>query len=85
VFRAGKVALAVCPSRVLAEAGWATELIDWWMWSVTWDGTGTPRGAPRWPFKGGLLRQPARLVQAVKILHAEWPSVRAEPREIRES
>lgn len=82
MFRAGDVALTVCPSRTLADAGWAYELVDWWLWSVVWDGTtGMPSGPPRWPFRGGLIRQPARLVQAAKILRSEWPAVRASGKE----
>lgn len=76
----------VCPSRLLAEAPWAAELIDWWTWSVRWDGmSGQPFGPPVWPFPGGLLRQPNRLVQACKVLRAEWPNLqtRTRPQERR--
>lgn len=76
MYRAGDVKVTTCPSRLLSESGWAAELIDWWLWSVHWDLRGMPIGPPRWPFKGGLLRQPAQLVQAVKILRSEWPNVR---------
>jgi hypothetical protein len=69
--------VTVCPSRLLAEAQWAEEFLEWWIWSVRWDGmTGQPTSAPRWPFPGGLLRQPRRLVDACKLLRAEWPYVR---------
>lgn len=76
VFRAGTVETTVCPSRLLAETPWAEDFVDWWLWSVEWDGmTGQPRGAPRWPFRGGLLRQPLRLVEACRLMRAEWPHV----------
>jgi hypothetical protein len=70
------LAVSICPSRLLAEATWAEEFLEWWVWSVKWDGmTGQPSGTPEWPFPGGLLRQPKRLVDACKILRAEWPYV----------
>jgi hypothetical protein len=69
--------VTVCPSRLLAENPWAEEFVDWWLWSVEWSSwNGMPSGAPRWPFPGGLLRQPHRLVQACKLLRAEWPQVK---------
>src|SRR5512139_90312 len=76
---APRVAVTVCPSRLLAEAPWASEFVEWWMWSVRWDpSTGNPLGAPRWPFRGGLLRQPRRIFEACKVLAAEWPYVKRE-------
>jgi hypothetical protein len=55
------------------------ELLEWWIWSVRWDGmSGQPIGAPRWPRPGGLLRQPAWLLDAVKLLRYEWPHVKRE-------
>jgi hypothetical protein len=84
VYRAGpadargrrSVEVSVCPSRLMAEAPWALEFVEWWLWSVRWDGmSGSPSGAPRWPFKGGLKHQPRRLFEACKLLRAEWPSV----------
>jgi hypothetical protein len=49
------------------------------VWSVGWDGmTGQPTGAPRWPFPGGLVRQPNRLVEACKLLRNEWAHVERE-------
>lgn len=67
------IAVTVCPSRLLAENRWAEEFLEWWMWSVRWDGmSGMPLGAPEWPRRGGLLRQPRRLVEACKLLRAEW-------------
>lgn len=73
--------MTVCPSRLLREAEWAEEFLEWWTWSVPWDGaTGMPLGAPRWPLRGGLLRQPSRLVQACKLLRSEWPYVSRGPK-----
>lgn len=80
------VEVSVCPSRLLADAPWALELIEWWMWSVRWDAmNGQPSGAPRWPFKGGLRRQPRRLFDACKLLRAEWPSVARPKSEAKEA
>jgi hypothetical protein len=35
--------------------------------------SGAPSGPPEWPFPGGLLNQPARLVDEVDLLRSEWP------------
>jgi hypothetical protein len=88
VFRAGTVATTVCPSRVLADNPAALEFVDWWLWSARWeidprDGERQPVGAPRWPFRGGLRRQPNRLVEACKLLSAEWPLVAIGGGEVR--
>jgi hypothetical protein len=40
--------------------------------------TGQPSGAPRWPRRGGLLRQTNRLFQACQLLRAEWPRLSRE-------
>ncbi len=78
--------MTVCPSRLLAEAPWAEEFLEWWLWSVEWDSwSGMPSGAPRWPFRGGLLRQPRRLVQACKLLRAEWPHVKNVSRQHKDA
>jgi len=54
------------------------EAINWWLGSVSFDGfTGRPTGPPEWPFRGGLLRQPARLAEAAQVLAGEWPHLRA--------
>ncbi len=68
------VAVTVCPSRLLRDAPWAEEFLEWWLWSVGWVG-GQPTGAPAWPFPGGVLRQPRRLVDACALLRDEWPYV----------
>jgi hypothetical protein len=34
-----------------------------------------PSGMPEWPYPGGMLRQPARLVDAVRILQAEMQHI----------
>lgn len=66
-------ALTVCPSRVLSENPEATELVEWFLGSTRFEGmTGAASGPPEWPFRGGYWRQPARLVQAVKLLRGEW-------------
>jgi hypothetical protein len=66
---------------MLAEDPWALDFVEWWLWSVEWDGmTGEPRkGAPRWPFRGGVLRQPRRLIEACALLRAEWPKLERRP------
>jgi hypothetical protein len=69
------VEVTVCPSRLLADAPWAEEFVEWWLWTVTWQ-AGQPTGRPTWPFRGGLLRQPRRLVDACALLRDEWPYVR---------
>jgi hypothetical protein len=38
--------------------------------------TGQPIGVRRWPFPGGVMRQPAPVVQAARILLAEFETVR---------
>lgn len=81
MFRAGSVSTTVCPSRILADSPAAVDFVDWWLWSIEWDGmTGGPRGAPRWPYRGGVLRQPNRLVEACRLLRSEWPQVAAAAR-----
>ncbi len=69
------VAVTVCPSRLLAEAPWAEEFVEWWVWSIEWDINGRPIGLPKWPLPGGLRRQPRRLFEACKLLRLEWPYV----------
>jgi len=41
--------------------------------------SGAP-GLPEWPYRGGMLRQPAQIVDAVSLLRAEWPYVPREKR-----
>lgn len=73
------VEVSVCPSRLLSDAPEAEEFVEWWLWSVRWDPQhGQPSGAPRWPFPGGLLRQPRRVFEAAKLLRSEWPQVGAK-------
>jgi hypothetical protein len=44
--------------------------------SSPWDGmSGQPCGPPEWPRRGGILRQDARLVEAVALLRGEWSHV----------
>jgi hypothetical protein len=68
----------VCPSRIIAAFPEANDIIAWWVDSSPWSydpnsGMGTPSGPPEWPFPGGLLNQPAPLVEAVSILRSELP------------
>lgn len=52
------------------------QLINWWQLSSPWDGlTGQPCGPPEWPRRGGILHQPAKLVEATNILRAEWSHI----------
>lgn len=63
----------MCPSRIIKEAPWTLELMDWWYFSSTFDGlSGQPAGPPDWPYPGGYARQPNKLIQAVKLLRIEW-------------
>lgn len=58
---------------------WVHSLIDWWQLSSHWDvGHGMPAGPPEWPNPGGLLAQPAKLVQAVTVLRSEIAHVRQD-------
>ena len=69
----------MCPSRLLAEAPWAGEVVEWWYWSSTFDGmSGAPVGPPEWPYPGGMLHQPARLAEAVKVLRVEWAAMQED-------
>ncbi len=56
---------------------WAGDFVEWWTWSIRWDPLSSmPIGPPRWPFPGGLLRQPRRIFEACKLLKNEWPYVK---------
>lgn len=84
VFASGPhVAVTVCPARLLQDAPEAEAVLAWWLESSTFDGmAGAPNGPPEWPLPGGLLMQPARLVQAVSVLRSEWahlPRERSRP------
>lgn len=75
----------VCPARLLEEDdGEAIELVQWWLSTTHWEPmSGTPIGSPEWPYQGGELRQPNRLVEAVRLLKAEWSHLerdRPEPK-----
>ena len=67
----------MCPSRTLAEDdGEAADVVRWWVASTRFDGmSGMPSGPPEWPFKGGILNQPGKLVDAVDLLRGEWSYV----------
>jgi hypothetical protein len=60
----------------------AIEVVDWWLSSTSFDPfSGQPLGPPEWPLKGGMFRQPAVLVEAVRLLRSEWAHVeRAAPK-----
>jgi len=67
----------VCPSRILADHPEAEALVAWWVESSPWDPwMDGPAGPPEWPRPGGLMRQAAKLVEAVRILRNEWPKLR---------
>lgn len=76
------MATTVCPSRLLSEdGGLARETVEWWMLEtdfvpVAGLGGGTlVTGRTRWPYPGGYLRQPARLIAAVNLLRSEWSTI----------
>lgn len=57
----------------MREQPWTIQMIEWWQLSSRWDGTtGHPSGPPEWPEPGGILSQPANLVEAVRLLRSEW-------------
>jgi len=74
--------VSVCPSRILADDDLgALAIAEWWLLSAPPDPlTGDRAGMPEWPFPGGLWNQPARLVDAVQVLRAEWPHVFEGPK-----
>jgi hypothetical protein len=41
--------------------------------------SGHPVGPPEWPRPGGYVRQHAVLVEAVKLIRAEWPWIERSP------
>ena len=74
-----RLSLTECPSRALADPE-VERVVWWWLQSVPWTvglGGAVPAGPPEWPRRGGLLRQPARLVEAATILRDEWAHVMA--------
>lgn len=71
-----RVSTTVCPGRLLAESPHLETILTWFVASGSWDGmSGTPSGPPEWPYRGGMLRQPGPLVDAVIILRDEFPYV----------
>ena len=51
-------------------------MIDWFLLSTRIDGmSGQPSGPPRWPRRGGVMKQDNKLVEAFKLLRAEWPHI----------
>lgn len=66
----------VCASRILAEDPDTESAIDWFLWSMDVDPfTGRVRGIREWPKRGGILRQPAKLVSVADLLIGEWAYV----------
>jgi hypothetical protein len=66
------VSVTACPSRLLAEEPELEELLAWYVESSPWAGmSAVPSGPPQWPYPGGYLNQPARLVAAVQRIRAE--------------
>lgn len=54
----------------------AIEVVEWWLEATTFDGFTGAASPPEWPFPGGPLRQPAKLVAAARVLRSEWPHIR---------
>lgn len=60
---------------MLAESD-ALDVLNWVLGSCPWDGmSGKPAGPPEWPFRGGYLRQPNRLVTLYEQCRAEFSFV----------
>ncbi len=74
----------MCPSRLLADAPWAREFVDWWVTSLRFDGMSAAPHLTAWPFRGGVLRQPAPIVEAHKILTQEWARLQRNRKAERE-
>ncbi len=74
----------VCPIRLVTPD--IEAVVHWFYRAARWDSwSGQPIGIRDWPRPGGLMRQDARLVQAVDVLLAEMqylPKARA-PKERR--
>lgn len=48
--------------------------MDWWLQSSPFSGLGGgPCGPPEWPRPGGIMRQPNKLVAAVRYLRSSLP------------
>jgi len=76
------MATTVCPSRLLTEdGGLARDTVEWWMLETDFTpvaglgGGSVIVGKTRWPYPGGYLCQPARLIEAVTLLRGEWPII----------
>jgi len=77
----------VCPGRLLEEdGGEAMAVVEWWLESTRFDGmSGQPSGPPEWPAAGGLMRQPAQLVAAVRQLRSAWSRLGERPQSGRQA
>jgi hypothetical protein len=63
-----------CPTRFLRRRPDISAFVEWFLWSMERDPwSGRPIGVREWPQPGGVLAQPAKLVQAVDLLMKEWP------------
>jgi hypothetical protein len=78
------MATTICPSRLLTDdGGLARDTVEWWILETQFDGMSGQAGRSRWPYPGGYLCQPARLVEAVTLLRGEWSVImrqRSEPK-----
>lgn len=80
----------------MVEDTGADDALDWWLNSAPFNGmSGAPSGPPKWERRGGIMRQPNRMVQAasffrtayVKLmnLNAERAAERAQKKAARSS
>jgi hypothetical protein len=52
------------------------EGLDWWLNSSPFNGmSGAPSGPPEWSRRGGIMRQPNRLVQMVGFFRSAYPKL----------
>jgi len=83
------VETTVCPARLVngPEYREANEALDWFLWSCERDSlSGTPTSIHTWPLPGGVLRQPAKLVDVASFLLNEWgrlPKAKSEDADSR--
>lgn len=65
----------VCPARLVNDPSHreANDAIDWFLWSCARDPwSGVPTGIHTWPLPGGVLQQPAKLVDVASFILNEW-------------
>jgi hypothetical protein len=70
-----RIETKVCPIRLMEMVpDEVMEALDWFLWSVELNPmTGRPTGIREWPCRGGVLRQPAKLVEVAELLKNEFP------------